>query len=301
MSTTTLPRRNTRPNGRNWPLLIAALIITGGSAKTSTISMLATILALRGYKVRVFDFDQQRNLSHIFGRKEGLPADQKNIWDLIHNKATLDEATLPARYRVGTGWGDEAFEVIPNLAIVPGSHEVKNMDTEVASNHNLMVWFEEICALYDGDDDVWLLDLPASLSKLVVTALIPFQQDDEVLPPVLVTNKEEEDLKETFRELKLMIEAQTTRMRKPAPTIKHIVMCGTPTPGHADMEGDETVEALTRTYGENFTLHRVRWSKVIRRQHRLQAPAVAYGAKGNAPTEDYNKIVTALGFPDLNP
>ncbi|MBG7704916.1 ParA family protein [Streptomyces sp. MC1] len=306
MSTTTLPRRNLRPGGRNWPLLLAAFIITGGSAKTSSIVMLATTLALRGYKVRVFDFDHQRSASHILCAMDELPAGHGTIWDLMHG-AALDECSVPARYvsvpadpQAGT---EAEYEEIEGLSIVPGSRDVKNFDTESAQDGMMLTWFRELCDAYDGDDDVWLLDLPASLSKLVVSALIPFQEDDEIVPPVLVTSKEETDLKATFEELAEMRRQQNARarLRKTEPTIKHILMCGTPTPGRPDTEGELTVESMTHTYGQHFSLHKVRWSSVIRQQHRRQAPVHAYGNKNAAPIEDYNKIATALGFVDLNP
>ncbi|AXI91309.1 hypothetical protein SAM9427_36670 (plasmid) [Streptomyces sp. ETH9427] len=306
MSLKTLPRRELRPGGRNWPLLLAAFIITGGSAKTSTIMMLGTTLALRGYKVRIFDFDHQRSASHIACAMDELPAGHGTIWELMHG-ASLEECSVPARYLVAPAdpeSGAEAeYEEIDNLHIVPGSRDVKNFDTESAQDGMMLTWFRELCDSYEGDDDVWLLDLPASLSKLVVSALIPFQAEDEIVPPVLVTSKEETDLKATFEELAEMRRQQNarSRTRKTEPTIKHILMCGTPTPGRPDTEGDLTVESMERTYGEHFDLHKVRWSTVIRQQHRRQAPVHAYGNKNAAPIEDYNKIATALGFNDLNP
>jgi cellulose biosynthesis protein BcsQ len=306
MSKTTLVRhrRDLRPNGRNWPLLLAGFIITGGSAKTSSIIMLAVTLALRGYKVRIFDFDHQRSASHIMCAMDELPAGHGTIWELMHG-ASLDECSVPGRYvsvPADAEAGTEAeYETIEGLHIVPGSRNVKNFDTESAQDGMLLTWFRELCDSYDGDDDVWLLDLPASLSKLVVSALIPFQEEDEIVPPVLVTSKEETDLKATFEELAEMRKQQNqrSRMRKTEPTIRHILMCGTPTPGRPDSEGDLTVESMRATYGEHFQLHTVRWSSVIRQQHRRQAPVHAYGNKNAAPIEDYNKIATALGFVEL--
>ncbi|QKZ20354.1 ParA family protein [Streptomyces chartreusis] len=315
MSKTTLARhrRDMRPNGRNWPLLLAAFIITGGSAKTSTIIMLAVTLALRGYKVRVFDFDHQRSASHILCAMDELPAGHPTIWELMHG-ASLEECSVPARYvsvpaNPGASTQDDPqagnaqYEMIEGLSIVPGSRNVKNFDTESAQDGMLLTWFRELCDAYDGDDDVWLLDLPASLSKLVVSALIPFQEEDEIVPPVLVTSKEATDLKATFEELAEMRKQQNarSRIRKTEPTIKHILMCGTPTPSRPDSEGDLTVAAMKETYGEHFTLHTVKWSGVIRQQHRRQAPVHAFGNRNAAPIEDYNKVATALGFQDLNP
>lgn len=297
MSRNTLPRRNTRPGDRSWPLIIAALIISGGSAKTTLVSILATILALRGYKVRVFDFDQQRNLSHILCRKV-LPEGQKDVWDLINDRATLEEATVTARFRVGKGWDDKAFANIPNLSIVPGSKKIKNFDTDLGLKATLLTWFEETCKLYEGDDDVWLLDLPASLSKLTVSTLLPFTEDDEVIPPVLVTNKEEEDLGYTFEELEEMIKEMTGRARKPRPTIKNVLMCATPTSQHKGVEYEETVAAIEKQYGDHYALHKIRFSTVIPRQHRLQATVPAF-ASSSYPMEDYSKLATSLGFPDL--
>jgi chromosome partitioning protein len=306
MSKTTLARhrRDLRPNGRNWPLLLAAFIITGGSAKTSTIIMLAVTLALRGYKVRVFDFDHQRSASHILGAMDELPAGHGTIWELMHG-ASLEECSVPARYVLtpaDAAAGQAAvYEEIENLHIVPGSRDVKNFDTESAQDGMLLMWFRELCDSYDGDDDVWLLDLPASLSKLVVSGLLPFQEEDEIVPPVLVTSKEETDLKATFEELAEMRKQQNqrSRTRKTEPTVRHILMCGTPTPGRPDSEGDLTVASMRETYGEHFELHQVRWSSVIRQQHRRQAPVHAFGNKNAAPVEDYNRVATALGFVNL--
>ncbi|MBV1940768.1 ParA family protein [Streptomyces sp. BV286] len=298
MSKTTLAR-NTRPNGRTWPLIIAALIISGGSAKTTTVTILATILALRGWKVRVFDFDQQRNASHIFGVKHLDDAQFPTIWELMLDKVGLEEASVPARIRVGEGWDDESFAEIPNLQIVRGSRHVKQFDTEVATGTGLLMgWAERMCREYDGDDDVWLFDLPASLSKLSVSALLPLQEDDEVIPPVLVTNKEEEDLGYTFEELEQMVVDMTTRTTRPAPTIKNIIMCATPTSQHKGVEFEETVQAIEKQYGENYTLHKIRWSGVIPRQHRLQQTVPAF-APSSYPMEDYNKVATSMGFIDL--
>lgn len=312
MSKTTLAR-NTRPGGRSWPLLIAALIISGGSAKTSTIIMLAVTLALRGWKVRVFDFDHQRSASHIACAMDELPAGQGTVYDLMHG-ADLEECSVPYRYVVKAARPDPndpeqmlpaEYEEIDNLQIVPGSRAVKNFDTEntQAGNEMLINWFRELCEEYEGDDDVWLLDLPASLSKLAVSVLAPFQEDDEVIPPVLVTSKEETDLKATFEELAEMRQAQNGRSRRKrtGPSIRHIVMCGTPTPGRPDSEGDLTVESMTAKLGDDFQLHKVRWSSHIRQQHRRQAPVHSFGPRNAAPIEDYNKLATALGFVDRNP
>jgi cellulose biosynthesis protein BcsQ len=307
MSKTTLVRhrRDTRPGGRNWPLLLAALIVSGGSAKTSTIIMLAVILATRGWKVRVFDFDHQRSASHILCAMDELPAGQPTIWELATEGASLEECSVPGRYRLTEADPENdveaVYEEIENLMVVPGSREVKNFDTESASDGMLLAWVRELCDSYDGDDDVWLFDLPASLSKWVVSALIPFDEDDEILPPVLMTSKEQTDLKATFEELAEMRKTQNqrSRRRKTAPTIKHILMCGTPTGGHPDPEGELTMESVKKTYGEHFHLHKVRWSREIRKQHRKQAPVHVFGASNAAPIEDYSKVATAMGFVDL--
>ncbi|WP_030372342.1 ParA family protein [Streptomyces rimosus] len=311
MSKTTLAR-HTRPGGRNWPLLLAALIISGGSAKTSSIIMLAVTLALRGWKVRVFDFDHQRSASHIACAMDELPAGQGTVYDLMHG-ADLEACSVPYRYRLTPARPDPdnpekmlpaEYETVENLKIVPGSRAVKNFDTELTlpGNEMLISWFRELCDDYDGDDDVWLLDLPASLSKLAVSVLAPFQEDDEIIPPVLVTSKEETDLKATFEELAEMRAQQNGRSRRKrtGPTIKHVVMCGTPTPGYNDSEGELTVASMTAALGEHYQLHKVRWSKLIRQQHRRQAPVHAFGPRNAMPIEDYNKLATALGFVDRN-
>ncbi|WP_433860144.1 ParA family protein [Streptomyces kronopolitis] len=295
---------------------MAAFIITGGSAKTSSIVMLATTLALRGYKVRIFDFDHQRSASHIMCAMDELPAGHGTIYDLMHG-AELEACTVQGRYLAvpaETNPDNPAeilepaeYEPIKNLKIVPGSRNVKNFDTETTQegNEQLIMWFRELCDSYDGDDDVWLLDLPASLSKLVVSALIPFQEDDEIVPPVLVTSKEETDLKATFEELAEMRSQQNKnkrgRSRRVEPTVRHILMAGTPTPGHPDPEGDMTIASMEATYGEHFELHKVRYNRPVRQQHRRQAPVHTFAQRNAAAIEDYAKVATALGFNDLIP
>ncbi|MEU0857416.1 ParA family protein [Streptomyces griseofuscus] len=305
--TALVPARDLLPRGRRHPLIIAMALAAGGTAKTSTTTILGTILALRGYIVRIFDLDPQCNSSEICGRREEhREPEQKTVWDLIQGLCTLDEATVPARYR--TGYDDDGnplFKEVPNLFVVHGDSQLTDTDTLLANKPQKFNWFYNLTGQYTKGDmeaqdrEVWLLDLPANYGKLTVSALIAMTEDDEVIPPLLVTGKESGALEKLLKELLAMQREFSGDMAPATPTVKHVLLCATPTSSHNAQEYHDTVEEVERDY-PGMVLPYVRHSGVTAKQYRRQVTPPISDPK-SAPSVDYEKVADALGFPDLEP
>ncbi len=309
------PKRNLLPNGRRNPLIMAFLLAAGGTTKTTTTVMLGTILALRGYVVRIFDLDAQCNASEILCQgPEDLEENDFTIWDVITGEASLEQATVGARMWNGDKPEDwdaeldgewEEYLPIPNLYVVPGDEEMKNLEKHFTNNPADFNWFWELVAKYRmgeltaQENEVWLIDLPANYGQVTLSALIGMDEDDEVIPPVLVTGKEAKQLE------KLLIELSEVTLRyknKAAParaSVHHILLCGTPTKSHNAAEYQRTVDEIEEAHGDRV-LPYVRYSGVAAGQYRQKAPVPITDPKSR-PALDYTAVADALGFPDLEP
>uniref|UniRef100_UPI003F49747F ParA family protein n=1 Tax=Amycolatopsis sp. CA-096443 TaxID=3239919 RepID=UPI003F49747F len=306
--------RELLPGGRRNPLILAFLLQAGGTAKTTSTIMLGTILALRGYNVRIFDLDAQCNASHILCQSRAeLDEDQPTIWDLVKGEVSLAEATVPARMWNGEepkDWDSERkgpwveYPEIPNLYLVPGDDEMKNCDTYMTQEPDTFMWFWELISRYKagdleaGENEVWLLDLPANLGRGTVSVLIGMDDGDEVVPPVLVTGKEEDALNKIIKtELPYVVQKYAHRAWPARPRINHILMCATPTSTHTSVEYRETVKAIEKEYDDKL-LPYIRFSSVLAGQFRRRCP-VRITDPNQRPTKDYEAVADRLGFPDL--
>ncbi|MER6232581.1 ParA family protein [[Kitasatospora] papulosa] len=305
--TALVAHRDLLPRGRPHPLILAMVLAAGGTAKTSTTTILGTVLALRGYTVRIFDLDPQCNTSEILGRREEhKEPDQPTVWDLIQGLCTLDDATVQARYRVGyDDDGDPIFAEVPNLYVVHGDSQLTDTDTLLANKPNKFSWFYNLTGQYAKgsqvaqEREVWLLDLPANYGKLTLSTLFGLTEDDEVIPPLLVTGKESGALEKLLRELLRMRKEFAGDMAPATPNVKNILLCATPTSSHNAQEYHDTVEEVERDY-PGMVLPHVRHSGVTAKQYRRQVTPPISDPK-SAPSVDYEKVADALGFPDLEP
>ncbi|MEU7228934.1 ParA family protein [Streptomyces chrestomyceticus] len=305
--TTLAAVRDLRPRKRLNPLILAMVLAAGGTAKTTSTTILGTILALRGYIVRIFDLDPQCNTSEILGRREEhKDPEQKTVWDLIQGLCTLDEATVQARYRTGYDEeGEPLFTEIPNLYLVHGDSQLTDTDTLLANKPQKFNWFYNLTGLYAKGElaaherEVWLLDLPANYGKLTLSTLIALTEDDEVIPPLLVTGKESGALEKLLRTLLEMQREFSGDMAPASPTVKNVLLCSTPTSSHNAQEYHDTVAEVERDY-PGMVLPYVRHSGVTAKQYRRQVTPPISDPK-SAPSVDYEKVADALGFPDLEP
>ncbi|MFJ4342698.1 ParA family protein [Streptomyces sp. NPDC088915] len=309
------PKRNLLPKGRKHPLILAFLLAAGGTTKTTTTIMLGCILALRGYRVRIFDLDAQCNASEIANRgpadlKAGVPT----VWDVITGAATLDEATVGALMWNGEmpeGWDAEVhgeweeYLEIPNLYIVPGDDRMKNIEKHFTNSPADFNWlWDQIMKYRTGEltaeeNEVWLFDLPANYGQITLSTLIAMDEDDEVVPPVLVTGKEAKQLEKLLTELHEVAHLYRNKSVPARPTVHNILLCGTPTASHNAAEYQRTVDEIEEAHGDRVLPH-VRYSGVAAGQYRQKAP-VAISDPKSRPSEDYNDVADCLGFPDLMP
>lgn len=307
------PKRELPPRGRKHPLIIAHLLQSGGTAKTTSTVMNGATIALRGYRVRVFDLDAQCNASEtLCCGPDILTPDQPTIWNLIKGEAELDEVTVPARYWNGpqpAGWDSdvdgewEEHSEIPNLTVVPGDPEMKNCEMLMTNEPDTFTWFWDLICRYTAgelvaeQDEIWLLDLPANFGRITVSILYGMDEDDEVLPPVLVTGKEQGALNKMIRqELPEIVEKYRRRNAPARPRVHHILLCSTPTSSHNAVEYHRTVEEIEATYPD-LVLPHVRHSNVITAQYRRRCPVRISDPKQRS-TKDYAAVADALGFPD---
>ncbi|MFJ8301363.1 ParA family protein [Streptomyces sp. NPDC094447] len=309
------PKRDLRPKGRMHPLILAFLLAAGGTTKTTTTIMLGTILALRGYTVRIFDLDAQCNASEIANRgPDDLAESDFTVWDLITGEATLEEATVQARMWNGAepeDWDPEVdgewdeYLAIPNLFIVPGDERMKNLEKHFASNHSDFSWLYDQTMKYRTgeltarENEVWLMDLPANYGQITLSTITAMDEDDEVIPPVLVTGKEAKQLEKLLIELREVTHHYRNKSLPARATVHNILLCGTPTSSHNAAEYQRTVDEIEEAHGDRVLPH-VRYSGVAAGQYRQKAPVAITDPKSR-PTQDYNLVADCLGFPDLEP
>jgi cellulose biosynthesis protein BcsQ len=289
--------RRFRPNGRNWPLIWAFLIACGGATKTSTATALATILGFRGYKLVIFDLDANMSASKILGWDKTALEGRKSAFDLITGTATLDEVALPARYRIDEGYSDDAFENIPNVRIVPGSVLLAEADTVIAQDADHNDWFMNLLHNYEGDDELFLVDFPASYGKMVYSAARMLDDDDSVIPSFRADPKDVDMVPELIAELENIREKNKHKRVVPGrPTIKHIVLTSTPTATYTEATARRAVARAEALYGE-VLLPYVRYSADAKKVYEDKCPIEVLLPK-SYPAEDYRKVATALGFPE---
>jgi chromosome partitioning protein len=309
------PKRALLPNGRKNPLILAFLLAAGGTTKTTTNIMLGTILALRGYVVKIFDLDSQCNASEILCRgPEDLDEDQRTVWDLISGHASLSDVLVSGRMWNGEkpeDWDDaedgvwEEYLDIPNLYLVPGDEEMKNLEKEFTKAPEQFSWFWDLISRYRAGDlvaeenEVWLIDLPANYGSITLSTLYGMDEDDEVIPPVLVTGKEAKQLEKLLVELREVTDRYKQRAAPARPRVHHILLCGTPTKSHNAAEYHRTVEEIEEAHGDRV-LPYVRYSGVAAGQYRQKSPVPITDPKSR-PALDYNAVADSLGFPDLEP
>jgi cellulose biosynthesis protein BcsQ len=299
--------RDLLPGGRRNPLILAMVLAKGGTAKTTSTTIIGTILALYGYVVRIFDLDAQCNASEILGRKEeDRDPGQQTVWDLIQGLCTLEEATVPAQYRQDVDEdGNPVFAEIPNMYVVHGDMRLTDTDILMANKPQRFYWFANLInqyktgALEARENEIWLLDLPANYGKLTLSALLGLTEDDEVIPPMLVTSEESGALEKLFRALLDMQEEFQGGIAPASPSVKHVLLCSTPTTKHDAEEYVKTVEEVERDY-PGMVLPYVRYSGVVASQYRKQCTTPIFAPK-SAPSRDYTDVVHALGFHDLTP
>ncbi|MFF0486756.1 ParA family protein [Streptomyces sp. NPDC004435] len=287
-----------RPGGRNWPLIWAYLIECGGSSKTTSATSMAVTAALRGYPGVVFDLDSNMSSSLILGYDETALKGKKTALDLLYGNATLDEVALPARYRVDDGYDDDAFARIPNLRVVPSSPAMASADTAIAEDADRNDWFAEIMRSYQGDDTVFYMDFPASYGKMPYSVLRMLDEEDSVIPSIKADPKDVKMVTRLLDELERVRDKNRGRRSVPGrPTLNHMLLTGTPTPTYKEAAARRAAELAEAKYA-SVLLPYVRYSADAKKLYEDECPLPIL-LPNSAPSVDYRKVMTHLGFVDM--
>ncbi|MFH8753312.1 ParA family protein [Streptomyces rimosus] len=287
-----------RPRGRNWPLIWAYIIECGGSTKSTSATSMAVTAALRGYPGVVFDLDSNMSSSLVLGYDETALKGKKTALDLLYGEATLDEVALPARFRIGDGYDDEDFAVIPNLRVVPSSPAMAGADTAIAEDADRNDWFAEILRSYQGDDTVFYLDFPASYGKMPYSVLRMLDEDDSVIPSIKADPKDVKLVTRLVDELERVRDKNRGRRSVPGrPTLNHLILTGTPTSTYKEAAARRATEAAEAKYG-SVLLPYIRYSADAKKLYEDECPLPIL-LPNSVPSVDYRKVMTHLGFVDL--
>ncbi len=180
------------PNG---PIVFGVANEGGGTRKTTSAVNLAVAIAREGRKVALLDADQTMACSCYCGygvtRKKDFPeraeevyarlSTMPNVYEVLHDRATLQEAMVPARTRIDNnldrpiGDDDDSFEVIENLWLVLGSREMAQASDDIrsprlpAANND---WLRRaVYGLPEGLLDVLVVDFRGTYDTLEATLL----------------------------------------------------------------------------------------------------------------------------------
>ncbi|MFJ8848512.1 ParA family protein [Streptomyces cyaneofuscatus] len=284
-----------RPRGRRYPKIYAFILECGGSTKSTSCTSMAVEGADRGYTGIVFDFDANMSTTRILGYDETSLKGKKTVLDLIHGTATLDEVALPARYRIGDGYDDEAFAYIPGLRVVPSCSGMASADTAIAEDADRQDWFAELLLSYEGDEDVFWCDFPASYGRMVYSVLRMLDEDDSVIPSVKADPKDVQYLVPLFTELERVREKNRLRRSVPGrPTINHLILTGTPTPTYREAPARRAVQVAERLYSDILTPY-IRYSGDAKKLYEDWCPLPIL-LPNSYPAVDYRKLMTGIGF-----
>ncbi|MGW2612733.1 ParA family protein [Streptomyces mirabilis] len=285
-----------RPRGRNWPLLFAWLIACGGSTKTTSSTSLAVTMAMRGYKGVFWDLDANMSGSRVLGYTQEDLKGRKTVIDLISGDATFDEVVVPARYWVGEDDnGNNLYEHIPNLRLIPSDPSLSGTDTLIAMDPDRNDWFMEALHTYDGDDEVFHLDFPASYGKMVYSVARMLDEDDKVIPSVRADPKDVNLVPDLINELANIRDKNKNKRSVPGrPTLTHLLLTGAPTPSYTEAPARRAAELATSLYSE-VLLPLVRYSADAKKLYEDTCPLPVL-LPNSYPAEDYRKVATALGF-----
>ncbi|MFD8525525.1 ParA family protein [Streptomyces capillispiralis] len=165
-----MPTRTITPSPSGGPRLFACSVIAGGAGKTQGVVNLAVEAALRGHRVAVADFDPQRTASHILGYQDP-PDDQPTIFSVLQGKHRLEEAVVPARYRIGEGEQDDAFRHIPRLELVLGTTAMADAEVNLGLDPAGVLWLQNVLdeQMPEGRWDIMFFDCGPTLGILLLS------------------------------------------------------------------------------------------------------------------------------------
>ena len=127
----------------------------GGVGKTTSAVSLSAQLALLGFRVLLLDFDPQASATSGLGidkHPEG-----RDLYDAFFGKVPFREIIVPSS--------------IPNLSVVPGSHDLVSLELEIGRSPGRELILRSAMTDIQADFDLVLIDCPPSSGLLTLNAL----------------------------------------------------------------------------------------------------------------------------------
>ncbi|MCC9309973.1 ParA family protein [Kitasatospora sp. RB6PN24] len=282
---------------------IAASGQAGGAGKTQAMVNLAVELALRGYRVLVWDLDPQRSTSHIFGHQDPMPG-QPTIFSVLCGENKLLEAVVPARYRIGEGDEDSAFRLIPGIDLVLGTPQMAEAEVTLGNDSSGVLWLDTVLdeQVPKGRWDVQLFDCGPTLGILLLSVAL-------AVPEIIGCVNDEFKYVIGIQDLEATLaKGRRSRLKKFGfrAEMQHILATNIPISPTGEI--DRSQGAVTDDVIEKINA-RADWQgkllPIVRRSIRfketiVRQKALRYHAPNNAALADIAAVADALGFPRLN-
>jgi chromosome partitioning protein len=286
----------------DYPTALSFSVRAGGAGKTQNVVNLGVALARRGYRVRVWDTDPQRNLSLILGY-QFPPKGQPSLFDVLTGDVGITDAIVPARYRIGEGEDDSAFETIPNLSLVLGTPKMGNAEVTLAHDPAGVMWLANVrSTLPDDSADVDLVDCGPTIGVLQASIMVAFPDFVGCLYDefkyIFGLRDLEDDLDTARRKLRLV--GCTAQLR-------HILAVGIPIARDGSVNrrrGAITDDAIRYVRSDPdwgpillpLVRQDIRVKDVVANQRALR-----FHAPMSPVLDDYELVADALGFPRRRP
>ncbi|MFI5736186.1 ParA family protein [Kribbella sp. NPDC051587] len=271
----------------------AVVTLSGSAGKTTSVTTYAVLLAQAGHRVRVYDMDAQANASTWLG----YPSHRdKTIVDVLRQNATIADVELPARYPAGeTDSGEQLYEPIPNLSIVPANRgTLDQLVVELPGITGGVFRLFEAVQDDESDVDIELYDCPGSLNVLVIAGILATaEEEDGAAPPnswgvitcTKPAGKENEGIPALEKELRTI--RRGYRVNIP---LVGILPCAVP---HQGGVYDEQMEDLIEGYGD-LVAPKIRRASIVDEAYTNYTPLPLYGYRAKAVSDDYRAQLSSL-------
>jgi len=155
-------------------MIVAIVNEKGGVGKTHTAVNLASVIAMKGYKVLVVDLDAAAKASLILTQNEN---NKKTIKDILFDKADPADVVIPSQ--------------VPGVDIIPSSKAFYQADTRLSNEQiegaDSIIYPEErlsyaltVTSNITEQYDYVFLDCPAKLDKVTLNAI--YMADRAIIP-----------------------------------------------------------------------------------------------------------------------
>jgi cellulose biosynthesis protein BcsQ len=275
---------------------------SGGAGKTQGVVNLSVELSNRGYRVLVWDVDPQRSTTHLLGYQDPPPG-SATLFDVLTGDRKLEEAIVPARYRIAPGPNNDAFRPIPNLDLVLGTPEMADAEVTLGNDPAGILWLQNLIDddLPRSQWDAMLFDCGPTLGILLLSVVL-------VAPDVIGCVNDEYKYVIGLTDLENTLDKGRTKLRRLGFTarIRHILATNIPLDSKGNV--DRTAGAITDDVIRTLRQHEEwgpRLLPLIRRSIRFKETIVRQRPlRFHAPTSpallDLAAVADALGYPRRN-